>query len=59
MDECVVCHGKLEPEMVSLPFTRGTQYGPAPTEKQDGWYCVNCGLRYHHLPSRPPEPKQN
>jgi len=48
--ECIVCRGQLEPDMV--PVT-GTRFGQ-PLRQQDGWYCVRCGLRYHHLPSRPP-----
>jgi len=39
--ECVVCRGHLLPDISE----RG----------HDGWYCEKCGLRYHHLPSRPPE----
>jgi len=38
--ECVVCRGQLLPDIKA--------------DGHDGWYCERCGLRYHHLPSRPP-----
>jgi hypothetical protein len=45
--ECVVCRGPLEQEQVP-------RRGYASWFGTPGWYCVRCGLRYHHLPSRPP-----
>lgn len=44
--ECVVCRGQLAQE-------QGPR-GYASWFSSPGWYCVRCGLRYHHLPSRPP-----
>jgi hypothetical protein len=44
--ECMVCRGQLVPEQ--RPAGYASWFG-AP-----GWFCERCGIRYHHLPSRPP-----
>ncbi|HUO75671.1 MAG TPA: hypothetical protein VMU12_02030 [Candidatus Paceibacterota bacterium] len=57
--ECVVCRGQLVPDCRTEPFTSSAVIGTPIRRHRDGWFCENCGLRYHHLPSRPPEPKKN
>jgi len=57
--ECVVCHGPLvvnetrefDPRLGPLIIGPGSrnQYSTV----HHGWYCEWCGIRYHHLPSRP------